>query len=176
MALLSSFSNVSAQSTVSPYPWSILDFCRDLSTTSCRRQSLLFGYSSLAEFDYSKVLLRTFIHCSAQRIDYKLGATVTGLIRSSAKSSSPSRLVAAASDIGAERIGSTSWISGKRTTTSMHLFCRPGGCCLRRLGRCSYDHLGFKHNAFNRHSFGDYASLDLCSYQHKTCGISTRGL
>jgi hypothetical protein len=38
LALLSYFSNVSARSTVSPYPWSISDLCRDLSTTSCRRQ------------------------------------------------------------------------------------------------------------------------------------------
>jgi hypothetical protein len=34
LALLSSFSNVSARSTVSPYPWSISDFYRDLSMTS----------------------------------------------------------------------------------------------------------------------------------------------
>jgi hypothetical protein len=47
LALLSSFSNDSARSTVSPYPWSILDFCRDLSTTSCSRQHPLLGYSAL---------------------------------------------------------------------------------------------------------------------------------
>jgi hypothetical protein len=42
LALLSSFSSDSAQSTVSPYPWSISDFCRDLSMTSyTRQQSLL---------------------------------------------------------------------------------------------------------------------------------------
>jgi hypothetical protein len=29
------------RSTVLPNPWSISDFCRDLSTTSCRRQQLL---------------------------------------------------------------------------------------------------------------------------------------
>jgi hypothetical protein len=45
LALASSFSNVSARSTVSPNPWSISDFCRDLSLTSCRRQQLLLGYS-----------------------------------------------------------------------------------------------------------------------------------
>jgi hypothetical protein len=45
LALASSFSNVSARSTVSPYPWSMSDFCRDLSTTSCTRQQLLLGYS-----------------------------------------------------------------------------------------------------------------------------------
>jgi hypothetical protein len=51
----------------------------------------------------------TYLHpCSARRIDSKLRATIAGLIRSSARSSSPSRLVAAASDIGAEQIGSTS--------------------------------------------------------------------
>jgi hypothetical protein len=38
LALLSSFSSDSARSTVSPYPWSMSDFCRDLSTTSCTRQ------------------------------------------------------------------------------------------------------------------------------------------
>jgi hypothetical protein len=32
---------------VSPYPWSVSDFCRDLSTTSCSRQQLLYGYSAL---------------------------------------------------------------------------------------------------------------------------------
>jgi hypothetical protein len=68
LALLSSFSNDSARSTVSPYPWSISDFCRDLSTTSCTRQQLLLGYSILAEFDYSRVPSRTFIHCSVRRI------------------------------------------------------------------------------------------------------------
>jgi hypothetical protein len=47
----------------------------------------------------------------------------------------------------------------------MHLFCHPGGCCLRRLCRCSCDHLGFRHDALNRHDFGDFASLDLCSCQ-----------
>jgi hypothetical protein len=78
LALTSSFSNVSARSTVSPYPWSILDFSRDLSTTSCRRQQLLFGYSNLEDFDYSMVLLHTFIHCSVRRIDSKLWATVPG--------------------------------------------------------------------------------------------------
>jgi hypothetical protein len=45
LALVSSFSKVSTRSTVSPYPWSMLDFCRDLSTTSCTRQQLLLGYS-----------------------------------------------------------------------------------------------------------------------------------
>jgi hypothetical protein len=50
--------------------------------------------------------MHTFIHCSAHRIDSKLRATAVGLIRSSARSSSPSRLVVVASDIGAERIGS----------------------------------------------------------------------
>jgi hypothetical protein len=45
--LASSSSNASARSTVSPYPWSISDFCRDLSTTSCSRQQLLLRYSAL---------------------------------------------------------------------------------------------------------------------------------
>jgi hypothetical protein len=38
LALLSSFSNVSARSIVSPYYWSTSDFCQDLSITSCRKQ------------------------------------------------------------------------------------------------------------------------------------------
>jgi hypothetical protein len=58
------------------------------------------------------------MHCSIRRIDSKLRATIAGLIRSFARSSSPPRLVVAASDIGADRIGSMSWISGDRTTTS----------------------------------------------------------
>jgi hypothetical protein len=77
LTFTSSFSNVSARSTVSPYPWSILDFCRDLSTTSCRRQQL-FGYLNLEDFDYSMVLIHTFIQCSARRIDSKLRPIVTG--------------------------------------------------------------------------------------------------
>jgi hypothetical protein len=47
LAFASSSSNASARSTVSPYPWSISDFYRDLSTTSCSRQLLLLGYSAL---------------------------------------------------------------------------------------------------------------------------------
>jgi hypothetical protein len=43
LALLRSFSSASAQSTVSPYPWSMSDFRRGLSTTSCRRQQLLLS-------------------------------------------------------------------------------------------------------------------------------------
>jgi hypothetical protein len=66
----------------------------------------------------------TFIHCSARRIDSKLRATAAELIRSSARSSSPPRLVVVASDIGAERIGSASWIFGERTTTSKLTSCR----------------------------------------------------
>jgi hypothetical protein len=45
LALASSFSKVSARSTISPYPWSMSNFCRDLSQTSCTRQQLLLGYS-----------------------------------------------------------------------------------------------------------------------------------
>jgi hypothetical protein len=47
LAFASSPSNASARSTVSPYPWSISDFCRDLTTTSYSGQQLLFGYSAL---------------------------------------------------------------------------------------------------------------------------------
>jgi hypothetical protein len=52
-------------------------------------QQLLFGYLILAALDYSRVLSRTFIHCSVRCIDSKLQATVAGLMRSSARSSSP---------------------------------------------------------------------------------------
>jgi hypothetical protein len=47
LALLSSFSSDSVRSTVSPYPWSVSDFCRDLCTTSYSRQHPLLGYSAL---------------------------------------------------------------------------------------------------------------------------------
>jgi hypothetical protein len=57
-----------------------------------------------------------------------------------------------------------------------HLLCHPRGCCLCRLGRGLCDHLVFRHDAFSRQGFGDYASLDLCPCQHKTYCISTRGL
>jgi hypothetical protein len=43
LALLSSFSSDSARSTVSPYPWSMSDFCQDLSMTSCTRQQSLLS-------------------------------------------------------------------------------------------------------------------------------------
>jgi hypothetical protein len=94
-SLLSSLSNDSARSIVSPYPWS-------------KRQQPLLGYLALVEIDYSRVLLRTFIHCSVRRIDSNLRATIAGLMRSSARSSSPSRLAAAVSHIGDKRIGSVS--------------------------------------------------------------------
>jgi hypothetical protein len=61
LALESSCSNAAARSTVSPYPWSISDFCRDLSTTSCSRQQLLLGYSALMTVDYSRALI-TYLH------------------------------------------------------------------------------------------------------------------
>jgi hypothetical protein len=81
LALLSSFSSDSAQRTVSPYPWSISNFCRDLSTTSCTRQQPLFEYSVLVEFDYSRVQSHTFIHYSAQCIDSNLRATIARSMR-----------------------------------------------------------------------------------------------
>jgi hypothetical protein len=77
LALASSFSNASARSTVSPNPWSISDFYWDLSATSCIRQQPL-GYSCPEDFNYSRVLIHTFIHCSARRNDSKLRATVAG--------------------------------------------------------------------------------------------------
>jgi hypothetical protein len=61
--------------------------------------------------------LLTFIHCSAWRTASRCRATVAGSTRSSANNSSPPRLLVAAPDIGAERIGSASWISGEQTTT-----------------------------------------------------------
>jgi hypothetical protein len=45
LALARFFSNVSARSTLPPIPYSISDFCWDLSMTSCRRQQLLLGNS-----------------------------------------------------------------------------------------------------------------------------------
>jgi hypothetical protein len=78
LAWLSSFSNASTRSTVSPYPRSMSDFYRDLSTTSCTSQQVLLGYSVQLEFDYSRVQSRTFIYCSARRIDSKLRATSSG--------------------------------------------------------------------------------------------------
>jgi hypothetical protein len=50
----------------------------------------------------------TFIHCSAWCIAFKWRATAAGSTRSSTKSSIPPRLLVAAPDIGAERIGSAS--------------------------------------------------------------------
>jgi hypothetical protein len=48
--LLSSFSSTSGRSTVSPYPWSMPDFCRDLSMTSCtRQQSTQFLWNSTTQ-------------------------------------------------------------------------------------------------------------------------------
>jgi hypothetical protein len=44
-AFTSCSSKASARSTASPYPWSMPDFCRDLSATSCSRQQLSTGYS-----------------------------------------------------------------------------------------------------------------------------------
>jgi hypothetical protein len=60
----------------------------------------------------------TFIHCSAWRTASRCRATIAGSTRSSANNSSRPQLLVAASDIGAERTGSASWISGERTTTS----------------------------------------------------------
>jgi hypothetical protein len=62
--------------------------------------------------------LLTFIHCSAWRTASRCRATVAGSIKSSASNSTPPRLLVAAAVIGAERMGSESWISGERTTTS----------------------------------------------------------
>jgi hypothetical protein len=62
--------------------------------------------------------LLTFIHCSSWRTASRYGATVAGSTSSSANNSIPPRLLVAASVIGAERIGSASWISGNQTTTS----------------------------------------------------------
>jgi hypothetical protein len=54
LAFASSFSSDYARNTASPYPWSISNFCQDLSTTSCKRQHLLLGYSALAADRLSK--------------------------------------------------------------------------------------------------------------------------
>jgi hypothetical protein len=44
-AFTSCSSKASARSTASLYPWSMPDFCRDLSATSCSKQQLSTGYS-----------------------------------------------------------------------------------------------------------------------------------
>jgi hypothetical protein len=62
--------------------------------------------------------LLTFIHRSAWRTASRCRATVVGSTRSSANSLSPPRLLVEASVIDVERIGSASWISSERTTTS----------------------------------------------------------
>jgi hypothetical protein len=113
-----------------------------------------------------------------------LRATVAGSIRSSARSLSPSRLVAAASDIDAERIGSASWISGERTTTSMlvsssassHTSSVTPGAAVSAGSDATPAVLSASGTTPYRHGFGDHGSLDWCSCQHKTHGISTRGL
>jgi hypothetical protein len=64
------------------------------------------------------LLLLTFINCSAWRTASRCRATVTGSTRSSANNSIPPRLLVASWVIGAERIGSASWISDERTMTS----------------------------------------------------------
>jgi hypothetical protein len=60
LALLSSFSSDSARSTVSPYPWSMSDFCRGSLHDILHKATIIIEYSSLAEIDYSRVLSRTF--------------------------------------------------------------------------------------------------------------------
>jgi hypothetical protein len=75
--------------------------------------SALYGRSTTSEYRQL-----TFIHCSAWRIASKWRATAAWSTRSSASSSIPPRLLVAALDIGAERIGFASWISGEWTTTS----------------------------------------------------------
>jgi hypothetical protein len=123
----------------------------------------------LLELNYSRVPIHTFIHCSARRIDSKLRATAAGLIRSSARSSSPSRVVVVASNICAERIQ-----VHLRQGIATHLFGHPGGYFLLRLSCCYGGHLGYRHNAFNRHSLRDGATLDFRPSQHKTYGISSQ--
>jgi hypothetical protein len=50
------------------HPWSMPDFCRDLSATSCSRQQLSAGYSALYGRSTTQGLRQlTFIHCSALR-------------------------------------------------------------------------------------------------------------
>jgi hypothetical protein len=58
----------------------------------------------------------------------------------------------------------------------MPLFGHPGGCHLRRLSCCFGGHLGFRHNAFNRHSLMYGVTLDFCPCQHKTYRISSLGV
>jgi hypothetical protein len=93
------------------------DFCRDLSTTSCGGQQNIIWVLNTEGLTTQRCRSLTFIHCSAWRIASKWRATAAGPTRSSANSLIPPRLLVAAPDIGAERIGSASWISGERTTT-----------------------------------------------------------
>jgi hypothetical protein len=76
---------------------------------------------------YSGYLHRTLIHCSAWRIDCMLRATTAGSTRLSSNRSRPPQLVDVTSEIGAERIGVASSISGSRTTTLVLVPCDTPG-------------------------------------------------
>jgi hypothetical protein len=108
-----------------------------------------------------------------------LRATIAGSMSSSARSSSPPWLVAAVSDIGAERIGphlvsnATGWQRPCSTPGARHHAPPPWP---PRFGSCPLQHLGFRHDAFNRHGFRDRGLLDLCIWHHKAYDVSTWGL
>jgi hypothetical protein len=97
----------------------------------------------------------------------------------------PTRLLMAAPDIGAERIGSASWISGERTTTSRvdsgstSLHSSPAIAGASPLatstssGGCPGDSLGLRRQAFNRHRLGDGGSFGFGPCQQKTTGLVT---
>jgi hypothetical protein len=114
---------------------------------------------------------------------------VAGSTRSSARSSSPSRLVVAASNIGATRIGSASWFLCDRTTTSRldsgsTSTCTPfndlGGYLSFHTWSCSFWHLGYGGGAsnpscsrFHGNGFRDCGPFDLCFCQHKAHIVRT---
>jgi hypothetical protein len=62
-----------------------------------------------------------------------------------------------------------------RQDIATHLSGHPGGCYLSQLSCCFDSHLSLWHNAFNRHSLWDGATLDFCPCQHNTYGISSPG-
>jgi hypothetical protein len=47
----------------------------------------------------------------------------------------------------------------------MYFFCGLGGYCHPWLESCFHEYFGFRHDAFNRHSFGDRGPSNLCLCQ-----------
>jgi hypothetical protein len=90
----------------------------------------------------------------------------------------------AAPDFGAERIGSASWISSERTTTSRVDSGSTSSCSPPAIARASPlatsiglggfcgSFLGLRRLAFNRHHLGNSASLGFGNCQQEDNGIS----